>query len=82
MKRMRDPQVYRVPDERPDGTRVKILEFDHGYFTVEHEGKRFRIFSICVDEESIWPPLQGSFGRTPARPARNTIRETKHSPGS
>jgi hypothetical protein len=57
IKRLASQQVYRVPDELPDGTRVKIVGFEVGFFIVEHNGAKFSIPLACVDYSSFEPRL-------------------------
>jgi hypothetical protein len=57
IERLSDQQVYLVPDEIPDGARVKIVGVDIGIFIVEHNGAKFRISLACLDHSSYDPPL-------------------------
>lgn len=40
---------YPLPPELEAGTRVKLLSYDHGYWTVEADGKQFVVFGPQVD---------------------------------
>ena len=40
---------YRLPAELPEGSIVKLLSFDHGYWTVDHQGRQFTLFMACID---------------------------------
>ena len=47
-----DPPVYRLPDGLPPGTRVRVLTFDHGFWTVEEldpPGRTWRVFVILLE---------------------------------
>jgi hypothetical protein len=48
VQQMLSPLLCKVPDELPDGSHVTVLGFDHGYYTVEREGKRYKLFGGCV----------------------------------
>ena len=44
---------YQLPPTLKAGTLVKLISFDHGYWTVEAEGERFeKIFMVRI--ESGW----------------------------
>jgi hypothetical protein len=60
VRRLAGQEVYAVPPELPDGTIVRVVDFDTGYFVVEIPAKRFKIFMGCVDHKTFMPP----FGRT------------------
>jgi hypothetical protein len=40
---------YRLPDGLPQGAIVRVLDFDHGFHTVEFENRQFKIFSGCAN---------------------------------
>ena len=40
---------YPLPEGLPPGAIVRVLEFDHGFYSVEYEGKPFKIFSGCAE---------------------------------
>lgn len=44
-----DSYHYPLPEGLKAGTRVKLVAFDHGYWTVEVEGRQFIVFSARVD---------------------------------
>jgi hypothetical protein len=41
---------YSLPEALPEGTKVKLLSFDYGYWDVEYNGKKYRIFSSCCND--------------------------------
>jgi hypothetical protein len=46
------PPVYRLPDGLPAGTRVRMLAYDHGYWTVEEVAapeRRWQVFVILLE---------------------------------
>ena len=45
------PFGYSLPPGLSPGDRVKVLGFDHGYYTVDRNGERFEIFLTNVVEE-------------------------------
>ena len=45
------PSGYSLPAGLIDGDSVKVLNFDHGYYTVEKDGGRFEIFLANVVEQ-------------------------------
>jgi hypothetical protein len=45
------PFGYSLPAGLNPGDRVKVLSFDHGYYTVDKNGDRFEIFLTNVVEE-------------------------------
>lgn len=40
---------YDLPDGIPSGTLVKLLSFDQGYWTVEAEGRQFKVFHMHIE---------------------------------
>ena len=47
-----DGSHYQLPPGLKKGTMVKLIEFDHGYWTVEADGQQFKVFMMRV--ESGW----------------------------
>ena len=46
---------YPLPDGLPEGARVKIVGFDIGHFEVEHDGRKFKISMMCVENlHQMW----------------------------
>jgi hypothetical protein len=44
-----------LPEGLPEGSMVKIVAFDIGHFEVEHEGRKFRIAMVCVQNlHQLW----------------------------
>ena len=46
---MRDSYHYPLPRGLAAGTRVKLMDYDHGYWTVEACGELYRVFGPLVD---------------------------------
>jgi hypothetical protein len=46
---VRQSYHYPLPIGLDDGTLVKLLSYDHGYWTVEADGKQFVVFGPQVD---------------------------------
>jgi hypothetical protein len=46
---VRDSFHYALPKGLKDGTLVKLLSFDHGYWTVAADGQQFEVFAGRID---------------------------------
>ena len=46
---VRQSYHYPLPPGLEDGTLVKLLSFEHGYWTVEASGELYRVFGPLVD---------------------------------
>ena len=46
---VRNSYHYPLPPGLEDGTLVKLLSFDHGYWTAEVNGKQYVVFGPLVD---------------------------------
>ena len=40
---------YPLPDDLPEGSLVRLIAFDRGFWTVEANGKRWNVFMRCVE---------------------------------
>jgi hypothetical protein len=71
------PFGYPLPEGLPEGTTVKLLSFDHGYYRVSNsDGREFEIFMMCVNhpEELLldgqwWPREHPKIQAEMAKPA-------------
>src|SRR5436309_846661 len=50
--RVIDDSHYKLPAGLQDGDAVKLLAFDHGYWTVEKDGRQFAVFKTRLDSGS------------------------------
>jgi hypothetical protein len=46
---VRDSYHYPLPDGLREGMLVRLIKFDHGYWTVRHDGEDFVVFTAQVD---------------------------------
>ncbi len=48
--------AYQLPDGLPEGAEVELVSFNgHGYWTVRHNGKLFKVYLACLNSGMIPP---------------------------
>jgi hypothetical protein len=47
--RVRDSNAYPLPNGLRAGSMVELISFDHGYWSVEHDGKIFSVFLTLIE---------------------------------
>jgi len=51
---VRNSYHYPLPRGLAEGTVVKLIAFDHGYWTVEANGEQFKVFGALVDAGHLY----------------------------